>query len=552
MRGARFKIVPLRVNECRRWSFIQNSQGDQNRIRIRSTHACSKKIGVCLKPLSFYVDSESFVVNLDSAHFAAVDGVVSELLFDAEELVVFGDAVGAAERAGLDLACVRGHGDVGDGDILSLAGAVADDSGVAVFLGEFDGVERLGERADLVHFDEDRVCHTLVDAFAEEFHIGDEQVVANQLGGRAERVGEFFPADPIVFGAAVLDRDDGVFFAETGVISDELVGAALGSIGLLEDIGLLGGVVELAGGAIEGDEDLLAEFVASGFHGLGDGVQGVLGAGEGRGESAFVADGGGKFATFEFALERMENLGARTKGLREGREVLWHDHELLEINRSIAVRASVKDVHHRHGKDLGVGSAEIFVKGLPNLRGGGLRGCEGNGEDGIGSDFLFGRGAVNRNHGFVDRHLIRRVEADESGSEKFGNISDSFVYALAEIAGFVSVAKLHGLMLSSAGAAGNRCAADGAAGEFDIGFDSRVTARIKDLAGSDGKNSCIGHGVFLDELPRNQLDSPLASSIATMKEDGKEDGGIGLIAGGRGFMVLHTQPLKIHPTYAAI
>jgi hypothetical protein len=37
-----------------------------------------------------------------------------------------------------------------------------------------------------------------------------------------------------------------------------------------------------------------------------------------------------------------------------------------------------------------------------------------------------------------------------------------------------------------------------------------------------------------------------------MKEDGKEDGGIGLIAGGRGFMVLHTQPLKIHPTYAAI
>jgi hypothetical protein len=57
---------------------------------------------------------------------------------------------------------------------------------------------------------------------------------------------------------------------------------------------------------------------------------------------------------------------------------------------------------------------------------------------------------------------------------------------------------------------------------------------------------------FLNELPRNQLDSPLASSIATMKEDGKRDGGIGLIASGRGFMVLHTQPLKIHPTYAAI
>jgi hypothetical protein len=32
-----------------------------------------------------------------SAHFAAVDGVVAEFLFDAEELVVFGDAVGSAE-----------------------------------------------------------------------------------------------------------------------------------------------------------------------------------------------------------------------------------------------------------------------------------------------------------------------------------------------------------------------------------------------------------------------------------------------------------------------
>ena len=88
--------------------------------------------------------------------------------------------------AGLDLAAVRGHGDVGDGGVLGFAGAVADDGGVAVVLGQFDGVEGLGERADLVHLHEDRVGHAGVDALAEELDVGDEEVVADELGLRAE------------------------------------------------------------------------------------------------------------------------------------------------------------------------------------------------------------------------------------------------------------------------------------------------------------------------------------------------------------------------------
>ena len=62
------------------------------------------------------------------------------------------------KRSGLDLAGVGGHGDIGDGGVLGFTGAVADHRGVAVFLGEFDGVERLGERTDLVHLDQDRVA----------------------------------------------------------------------------------------------------------------------------------------------------------------------------------------------------------------------------------------------------------------------------------------------------------------------------------------------------------------------------------------------------------
>ncbi len=80
--------------------------------------------------------------------FAEVDGFdaqelrgLAEFFFDAEELVVLGDAVGAAGRAGLDLAGAGAYREVGDEDVFGLAGAVGDDTGVAVAAGEFDGFE---------------------------------------------------------------------------------------------------------------------------------------------------------------------------------------------------------------------------------------------------------------------------------------------------------------------------------------------------------------------------------------------------------------------------
>ena len=49
--------------------------------------------------------------------------------------------------------------------VFGLARAVADDGGVAGALGHLDGGEGLGQRADLVDLDQDRVGNALVDAF---------------------------------------------------------------------------------------------------------------------------------------------------------------------------------------------------------------------------------------------------------------------------------------------------------------------------------------------------------------------------------------------------
>ena len=89
---------------------------------------------------------------------ARVDGGVAELLLDAQQLVVLRDAVGARRRTGLDLAGAGRDGQVGDRRVLRLAGAVRDDARVTVRARELDRVERLGQRADLVDLDQDRVA----------------------------------------------------------------------------------------------------------------------------------------------------------------------------------------------------------------------------------------------------------------------------------------------------------------------------------------------------------------------------------------------------------
>ncbi len=82
--------------------------------------------------------------NLAECRLPGINRVVAEVLFDAKELVVFGDSVSSVGGAGFDLAAVGGDGEVGNGCILSFTGAVAHDAGVACALGHFDGGEGFG------------------------------------------------------------------------------------------------------------------------------------------------------------------------------------------------------------------------------------------------------------------------------------------------------------------------------------------------------------------------------------------------------------------------
>ena len=81
---------------------------------------------------------------------ARVHGAVAEFFLDAEELVVFADAVGPAKTAGLDLADAARHHKVGNRAVFGLAAAMTDHRPVAVPSRQRDAIKRLRQRADLV------------------------------------------------------------------------------------------------------------------------------------------------------------------------------------------------------------------------------------------------------------------------------------------------------------------------------------------------------------------------------------------------------------------
>ncbi len=69
----------------------------------------------------------------------------------------------------------------------------------------------LGQRADLVHLDEDRIGCTFGDTAGKAFRIGDEQIIAHELALIANCRSQRFPSLPVLLGQTVFDGNDGVF-----------------------------------------------------------------------------------------------------------------------------------------------------------------------------------------------------------------------------------------------------------------------------------------------------------------------------------------------------
>src|SRR5580700_1034575 len=323
---------------------------------LRFRHGCPP--GKRLDRAEYSLDRAIFPQTSSSHKGTAsrIDGTVAQLESNPQELIVLCDPVGPRDAPRLNLPRVGGYRQVGDERVLGLARAVADDRPIAIVASQANAIERLGERADLVELDEDRVRRSALDAPPEALDVRDEKVVSDELHVRADALRQQFPAVPVVLRASVLDGDDWVLAGQRLVNRDELFARhAL----LVEGVPSALLVEELARRAVERERHVLAYGVTGFFDGLDDELDRVFVGCKLRREPALVSDGDGQALVLEQLLQRVEDLRRRAERLGERRDPRRHDHELLNLESVVGMYAAVHDVHEGRGDHAGLHSAEV-------------------------------------------------------------------------------------------------------------------------------------------------------------------------------------------------
>jgi hypothetical protein len=210
-----------------------------------------------------------------------------------------------------------------------------------------------------------------------------------------------------------------------------------------------------------------------------------FGAGQVRRETALVAHAGGGLLVVQDLLEGVEDLGASAQGLAEGGRALGNDHELLEVEHVVGVRAAVDDVHQGHGQTRGIGAAQVLVERNVQLLRGRAGGRERNAQDGVGAGLgLVGR-AVGRQHGAVEASLIEDVAPDDRRRQDLAHVVHGLEHALLLVALGIAVAQFQGFVFAGRRARGHGRQANDAGFKMNLALNRGIAARVEDLAGHE-------------------------------------------------------------------
>ena len=228
-----------------------------------------------------------------------------------------------------------------------------------------------------------------------------------------------------------------------------------------------------------------------------DQVERLLGGRQVGGEAALVAEPGGQALLLQHALQRVVGLGAPAQRLAERLGADRRDHELLDVDAGVRVRATVEDVHHRHRQHVRVGPADVAEQRQAGRVGPRPGHRQRDAQDGVGAELGLVVGAVQVEHRGVHQPLLAGVETEQRRADVVQHGQHGLLHALAAVASRVVVAPLDGLERTGRRTRGHRRAGDGAVVEGDLDLDRRVAARVEDLAGSncfDARHGCCSSG----------------------------------------------------------
>src|SRR5699024_3406843 len=160
-------------------------------------------------------------------------------------------------------------------------------------------------------------------------------------------------------------------------------------------------------------------------------------------------------------------------------------HELLDVDIGVGVRSAVEDVHHRYGQQMGVRPADVAKERQIGRVCGRLRDSERDAEDRVGAELGLVRCTVEVDQGLVDEALLVRVVSDQCRVDVVEYAEHGLLDSFARVSG-ATVAQLDCLELAGRRTRRDGRPADRPVVERHLDLDGRITARIENLAGSDG------------------------------------------------------------------
>jgi hypothetical protein len=133
-------------------------------------------------------------------------------------------------------------------------------------------------------------------------------------------------------------------------------------------------------------------------------------------------------------LQRVEDLRAVAQRLAQRRRADRQDHEFLDVEAVVGVRAAVDDVHHRHRHHRLALAPEGWRRAaeqrLPGLVGRGMRIGERHRQQRVGAQPRLVVGAVEFDHARIEAGLIARLAADERLAQQRVDVVDRRVTPL--------------------------------------------------------------------------------------------------------------------------
>ena len=181
----------------------------------------------------------------------------------------------------------------------------------------------------------------------------------------------------------------------------------------------------------------------------------------------------------------MEDFGTHAHGFREALRADWHDHEFLDVDRIVSMRAAIDDVHHRRRQNAGIGSTHISVEGHSRALGSSFCKCHGDAQNRIRAEAGLVFRSIQIDHQHVDHALFGCVQTSQFVEDFTIHGVNGLQHALAEITRLVPITLFMGLIRTRRSARRDCRAAERAIFQRHINFDGWVASAIQDFPGMD-------------------------------------------------------------------